>query len=383
MTRLTRAKQLTKSASVFIGIGLVVLIIGRVLFGIINQVFIEGPRQAKANLPTVAFGELSPPVLQPLTVSTSSTNLRLDLVSSQFPQASAAAKVYKVANPPLSLTAQDRARATATNLGFEKVTPTQPTPSEFLWTDGMRALSINLASQNYVLTTDLAKVNFAERQAFSQFTPIADQTSNLLRQLSKLTDINYASPVVQFVTPVGDNFVPQPDDAAELTKYARVSFYRQDLDNLPVFSAHGKVGPITMVAIPQKKATNTFSPKEFGLDQIVWMANRYYPLDPSEPATYPITDAATAYAALEQNFGQYLVSLDPIAGQKVPSAILNARTLYARLCYIEPNELNTGYLQPVWMFEGRATTDSGEARWIAYIPAIDQAKTAKLIADQK
>jgi hypothetical protein len=183
---------------------------------------------------------------------------------------------------------------------------------------------------------------------------------------------------VQFVNPVGSQFVPQSDTAVAPTNYARATFLRQKLNNLPIYSASGKFGPISLVIIPktikEKEQVNTLE-----IDQIVKLENKYFPIQQDKSATYPIISPATAFSLFQANIKKYVVSVTPINSNTAPSTLRNGRVLFITLSYLEPDSQNPNYVQPVWMLEGRGNTDVGDARWIAYVPAIDQALVRSIL----
>ena len=370
MTSLTRAKRMTRVAATGVGALIVVLIVGRIFFSIVGALSSDKRAQQTANLPNVTFGQIKEPVLPLSNISTATATLQLDLVSGDYPQASASATVYRSADSSLSLSAQDRARSRAVNLGFTS-TATQPTPSTFKWAEGIRSLVLNLNNQTFKLSTDTNKISFGNRHNFSRFSPIGQQVSQFIQSQFQFTDLQYDSPEVQFVNPVGGQYVPQSDTAVAPTNYARATFLRQKLNDLPIYSSAGKFGPISIVIIPETIKEDDRS-TVLELDQIVELENNYVPIQLDKSAKYPIITPQAAFTMLEANLGDYLVSVTPINSNSAPSSFMSGRVLFATLSYLEPDGQNPDYVQPVWMFEGRANTDVGDSRWVAYVPAIDQ-----------
>src|SRR5690606_38641647 len=137
MTSLTRAKKMTRVFALGLGAALFLLIVGKVGLTILNSLTIEKRIIQRQNMPTMTFGQIAQPKLPSANVTTETTTIQLDLVSGNLPQASATASVFRAADPSLSLSAQDRARAKANNLGFTTGS-TQPTPSTFEWQDDIR-----------------------------------------------------------------------------------------------------------------------------------------------------------------------------------------------------------------------------------------------------
>jgi hypothetical protein len=383
MTRLTRAKDVSLKSTAILGIFLMVVIVLRVAWGFINNTLFVQPAKLRASLPTVKYGPIPTPILPISTVSTASTTLQLDLVDGQFPQASAAANIYRVAKPSLTLSAQDRARSRANQLGFAAVSPTQPTPTIFAWDSGGKHLQVDLGLQTFSYMTDASKITFTNRDTFTPSSPVNSMAGAYLKDLVRYDDLQFSAPQIQFVAPSGNSYLPQPEDATALTNYVRATVLRTPIDNTPILSTSGEYGPISLIMIPgikpdpQSYAYNSNTPSQ---NEVIWLTSTYLPIDLTTSSTYPIISASTAYTQLQSNFKNYLVSVEPATSTTVPTNLLNARILFAKLVYLEPDPLNTQYVQPAWMFKGRGQTDAGDARWLAYVPAIDATKTSALVS---
>lgn len=377
MTTLTRAKNMTRVAGIGLGIAVVLLLVAKLSLSLIfsiNANHQKAKNQTAQSAPTVAFGQISAPQLTVTNVTTDSITPQLDLVSGDLPQSSPSAKVYKVATPSLTLTAQDRARQTGAALGFSE-DPTQPNPVTFVWQDPWRQLTIDLTSQTFSLTTDLTKVDFSQRSDFTHNTnptiPLTAYTKNLF----KYTDMQFSAPQWRYVNPANSGVLPQPETATNVTNFIQATFLRNDLNTLPFYDASGKFGPITMVIIPPMTTAKT---NQIKLDQIVQFSSHYFPINTDKPASYPIISSQLAFQQLQSAFSRYLVIVEP-TGTVQAKSLSDARVLFARLVYLEPNAKNMQYVQPVWMFEGSGTTNVGQATWVAYVPAIDQDATTELL----
>jgi hypothetical protein len=381
MTSLTRAKKMTRVGAMGVGIALVVYIVIRVGLNIVfslNNSHRAAQQQAQQGLPTVAFGQISPPQLQPATVSSATATVQLDLVSGSFPQSTTSAQVYKVAKPSLTLSAQDRARERGKSLGFSSE-PDLPDPVTFAWSDAWRQLTIDLSSQAFSLTTDLPKVDFAQRTSFNQFTSLTGPVGTYTKNLFKYPDIQFSTPQIRYVNPAGKGVLPQIDTAVAATNFAQVTFLRQNLNNMAIYDASGKFGPIQMIVIPPMVGKNqSSSNNQIKLDQIVQFSSHYFPIDEVNPSSYPVIKASAAFDLLKANISRYLVSVEP-TGTVQAKSFITGRVLFATLVYLEPDAKNMQYVQPVWMFEGRGTTDVGDAKWVAYVPAIDQDLTRQIL----
>jgi hypothetical protein len=383
MTTLTRAKNMTRTASIGLGAALALYIVVRVGLNIVfalNTNRQVAQQQAKQSQPAVAYGQITAPQLQPAAITTATSSLQLDLVDGAFPESTTSARVYKVAAPSLSLTAQDRARSRGASLGFSQ-TPDQPNTSTFSWADAWRQLTINLTNQTFSLTTNLPQVDFSQRSLFTQFTSLGQPATTFGQQLFGYTDMQFTNPIIRYVNPAGSFVLPQAENAVKPTNFAQITFLRQSLNALPVYAATGKFGPISLVIVPPMKTTanNSTVNNQIKLDQVVQLSSQYFPIDSKQSSSYPIIDAQAAYNQLKPNLGQYLVSVEP-TGTVLPKTLLSARVLFATLVYLEPDARNTQYVQPVWMFEGRATTNLGDASWVAYVPAINQTATKQIVS---
>lgn len=381
MTTLTRAKKMTRVAGIGLGAAVVAYIFIRITLNIIFTINTNNKldkQQVQQSQPSVTFGQIAAPQLQPAAVDTTSATLQLDLVNGTFPQSTTSAQVYKVAAPSLSLTAQDRARQRGASLGFSS-TPSQPDTNTFAWSDAWRQLSVSLKDQTFSLTSNLPEVDFSQRQTFNQFTSLSRPVGSFVQRLLSYSDIQFTTPQVRYVYPASGSVLPQGDNAVAPTNFAQISFFRQSLNGLPIYSATGKFGPINLVVIPPMKSTNSSSSSSgLKLDQIVQFTSQYFPIERDSASLYPIINPQTAYNQLQLKLKQYLVSVEP-NGVTLPTTFQNGRVLFTTLVYLEPDVRNTQYVQPAWMFEGRGTTNVGEAKWIAFVPAIDQTKTNQLI----
>jgi hypothetical protein len=282
---------MTRIAAVGVGVAFVLYIVVRISLNIIfsiNENQQKARTQAKQGLPTVAFGQISPPRLQPAAVTSSRASVQLDLVDGQLPEATTSAKVYRVATPNLTLSAQDRARQRGKSLGFSG-TPLHPNPQTFHWSDAWRQLEIDLASQTFSLTTDLPHVDFSKRTTFKQAGSLLLPLSSYAGNLFQYKDIQFNAPVIRFVNPAGNGVLPQSDTAVDTTNFVQATFLRQQLDARPVYAASGKFGPIKMVLIPPMASTDQSGrTSQIKLDQIVQFSSHYFPIETASPATYPM-----------------------------------------------------------------------------------------------
>lgn len=352
--------------------------------GILAIDLVSSPSASQQNLQhySLTHGQIDPPRLPRAEVTTNTATLQLDLVNGDFPQATSAAAVYRAADASLSLSARDRARARATNLGFS-TQPEESTASTFKWTENSRTLELDLSNQTFALHRPLNTLTFNNRQEFTRFSPINTITSNFIQRQFQYPDLNYKNPDVQFVNPLGSRFIPQSSNAIQPTNYAMATFTRQPLDGVPIYSSSGKFGPISMVIVPAVKPdSNRRTSQDLQIDQIVRMDNNYIPIQTANPAIYPVITPRAAYQTLSKELGRYLVSVTPTNSEAQPASFMGGRVLFVTLAYLEPNNNNPDFVQPVWMFEGRGTTDVGNAQWVAYVPAIDQAKVNSILLNQ-
>ena len=381
MTTLTRAKKMSRVAAVGLMVAFVVYLVVRIT---LNYVFSlntnnkEAKRDAIASLPNVAFGLLPAPRLQPAQVTSATATVQLDLVAGEMPQSTASASVFKVATPNLTLSAQDRARQRGDSLGFSNA-PDDSDPVTFSWSDAWRQLDIDLSSQTFNLSTDLPKVDFSRRTNFTSISDLVRPVGQYAQRLFNYEDINFQQPIIRFVNPAGDGVLPQNDEAVATTNFAQVSFLRNKIGETPIYDGNGKRGPINMVIIPSMVGQeNSRTANTIKLDQIVQFSSHYFPIDLNKSSIYPVISPNDAYTLLKSNIGRYLVSVEPTGIQQAKSFI-TGRVLFVSLVYLEPDAQNMQYVQPMWMFEGRGTTDVGEAKWLAYVPAIDQTATNQLL----
>lgn len=369
---------MTRLIALGLGAALVVILFFKIVLDVVSMLSTNRATQIAA-IANAKYGVIDEPVLNDEQVRASAVNLSLDLVNGSFPESSPSARVYKVATPSLSLTAQDRARAKAANLGLT-TEPDQSDSSQLVWQQDNRTLTIVLQDQSINLTTkDAAKINLTGLQSFTRSSPIARFTSALMQKQLLFNDLDYAQPIVRFVNPVDDTYLPQPEDAAIPTSYAQVSFLRGKLDELPFYTAKGKLGPLTVILTPPANPPAGRTLTAYSASQIIDLQSTYLPIDKNDFATYPIISASTAYDLLKSNVTKALTSVEPVSVAAIPTTLTTARVLFASLVYLEPDKQNSDFVQPVWLFEGRGSTDVGEAQWKAMVPAIDAQKTDQLL----
>lgn len=382
-TTLTRAKQMTRLGLLGAGGLVVAIVLFRGMIGLINGLGQTSPNGTAKVAATVAFGEIPAPVLPNSAISAATAEVGLDLVAGSFPTVEPVADVYRVATPSLSLSAQDRARATASALGFSR-TPTQQTPADFTWKVGERSLIYSLANHTFVLNTTISSLNMANRESFVFRSPVAAETAVYLQNVLTPSDIDFSQPVLRFVTPSqgGASFTPQSSESTTATNFAEVTFHRTRLSELRLYSSNGKQGPINAFVVPPLKGLTQNSnsrTRAISQDQLVRLVNNYFPIDKTEPATYPIINGQTAYELFKSSVVKSLTSVEPTTVSGRPTSLSRLQVLFAELVYLEPDPSNREFVQPVWLFEGRGTSDVGEVWWTAMVRAIDEQTTARLL----
>ncbi|MCA9390429.1 hypothetical protein KC571_03415, partial [candidate division WWE3 bacterium] len=152
------------------------------------------------------------------------------------------------------------------------------------------------------------------------------------------------------------------------TSAIRVDYFRSPLDTVPMVSPHFYVSPVNITISSKANQTNIdYYP------QILELNYSYWRIEKTKFGTYPIVSADIAYTQFEQNYSRYLV----FAGEEddpqvsyVDKKINIVSTREAELGYYNPEKYQQ-YLQPVWIFKGKATIETGQQLdFVAYVPAV-------------
>ncbi len=127
--------------------------------------------------------------------------------------------------------------------------------------------------------------------------------------------------------------------------FVRVDLFRQDLDNLPIYTSNPAEGSVWGIVTGAGKLQG----------QIIEVVYRYFPVERQEFATYPIKSSAQAWQELGQGKG-FVVSLGDNSNGNI-----TIRRIY--LAYLDVTLNPVRFMQPIYVFEG-------DNDFVAYVPAV-------------
>jgi hypothetical protein len=333
-------------------------IIVRIILGIVTAT--SPPPPPPPPTFTATYGKLPPLVLENVDATAPDPIMRLDLIDADFPVSPPVVGVYPILSAPYGFLSRDRARELGKKLGFLEE-PRIIENREMLWQSDLRTLRMNISNLNFIYT-----YNYLEDPTVFQRSFLGDEShapgysDAVLEQLEILggergPDLKEGQNATQLFLFDGSKLV----DSTSIiqTSAARVDYFR-----VPI-------GDIAMVS-PQYYTSNvhvTFAKVTLEINYTYWEIDR------TLTATYPIKTAQEAYAEFEQNVSQYLVFLGeantPLRTYE-KNEVTQIITREASLGYYDTATYQQ-YLQPVWVFKGRAVIDVGQqVDFVAYVPAV-------------
>ncbi|NTV31562.1 hypothetical protein HGA91_06320 [candidate division WWE3 bacterium] len=383
---LTQAAHKFKAAIRIVGVVVAIIVIFRIIV-LVYGLTIKLPEGAEA-LPkiTTKYGQIPPlvidrvPINLPTNFSTS-----LDLVEPELPADPTVANVYPVLKAPYGFLSEDRAKEIAQTFNMTQQ-PIKTSPLESLWNAPNISLVINDQNLNFHY-----EYNYTADPTIFVPGTFASQTDTIRRALLVLkrhkiaTDEEVDSNTGDFITeqpPVYllkyENQRLQPTLRIVESSAARVDFKRQNAkyklsngkaQDIPFVSPH-YVEALTYVLLAPIPAKSTIEkPDILVVNRTLW---RYRSDDGS---TYPLISSKDAWENIQKDpslFTTYVgnLKLGPIDKLTETPLIqgITARNVY--LAYYDTKD-QQDYLQPVWVFSGKAKlAQGGELDWAGYVPAV-------------
>ncbi len=346
MASLTETAYYTRK-SVNIGIiALVAFLVGRVLLGYALEIWAElNPPPPPP--PTVAFGVVPPPKFKE---ATSSANLvfNLETITGTFPDLPAIGKVYFMPVAKETLLSLQRARDVAQKLGFDG-DPTAVNGTVKQWIDlttPLRTLQYDIATGNFDLKYDWnSDASLFVQKDLPDSNTAAAEAKNYLANLEIVpSDVLNGKTTVSFFKVSLNSLIPTSSvSSADLV---RVDFFRDDIDQLPLFSQTPQISPLYLI----------FSGIKDDKKRLVEVHYTVWQIEPETFATYPLRPVSEAWNDLNNGKG-YLASLGTSG-----TNLINVKKIY--LAYYYPYE-TMDFLEPIYVFEG-------EKGFFAYVPAISK-----------
>jgi len=341
---LTETAYYSRRIIKFGSIGLAVFLVARflVLTGIayykkLNPPPAPPPTVAFGVLPKLVFGEEKQPEL----------NYRLETVSGVTPDLGDKATVYFMPVRQANLLALERMTDLAKKLDFDGA-PEQLSAKNYVWRRDNpipATLTADIVSGSFVVKvswqqdpTILSALNLpnaqeaiVEGQRFLQSAGIFAE--DLL--LGKAEVSFYKSDVNEFVEAV----------SLSEAEFVRVDFFRNDIDELKVYTPNLKSGVVSLI----------FSGAKITGKRVVELFYNYFPVSYEQSETYPVKTSRTAWEELMSGAG-HVANVDKL--------VTNVVVRKVSMGYFD-SVVPQHYMQPVYVFEG-------DGNFVGYVPAVSK-----------
>lgn len=344
MASLTETAYYTRK-SVNIGIvAIIVFLISKVILGYALELW-AALHPPPPPPPTVAFGTIPQPKF---SQATTSANLvyNLETITGAFPSLASVGKVYFMPVAKETLLSLERATEVANKLGFIG-DPTVVSKTVRQWTDSttpLRTLRLDIATGNFLLKYDWnSDASLFIQKDLPDADAVATEAKNFLsnQELAPQEIVN-AKTTVTFYKVSLDKLIPTSSvSSADLV---RIDFFRDDIDQLPLFSDTPAVSPLYLI----------FSGVREDKKRLVEIHFTLWQVEKETFATYPLLPVSEAWNDLNNGKG-YVATLGTSG-----TNLVNVRRIYLAYYYpFEPMQ----FLEPIYVFEG----DKG---FYAYVPAV-------------
>lgn len=347
MNNLGETAIVARKAIKYGGIGLVVLMVGRIILsaGIsiykrLNPPPPPPPDVKFGKLPKLEFPQKEVANIGSYTLETKTGGLPNNLPE-QF-------KVYFMPIKKANLLAYDAAKAVAGRLDFI-AEPSKLSETEYRWDTSEpinSSLTMNIITGAFVLDRKWTEdPSYLTPTIYYSETQATDRMTNLLSRLDLLPeDIVSGKSTVQPLKASNDQIVSAP--SISQAHFVRVNLYRAPVDDVTVVSPRVDRGLITGIMALQREDDKQFVNLDYN----------YYPVDLERYASYPLIGVAEAWQRLQKGsayFASARASATSVAIREVTLAYYDSET---------PQQ----FLQPVYVF-------SGDPEFVAYVPALADA----------
>lgn len=326
---------------------LVVLVVGRFLFGYLSQIW-RALNPPPPSPPTMGFGKIPAPYFPAQLPGDRPQTIRLETVGQRLPNYGIKMEVYFMPSAQPNLLALDRAKERAASLGFvfepEKVSSTnyrwrrtQPIPAN-LEIDTVYNIIDMKADWASSVTLLGSKIIPEQRQA-------AAEMRTLLRSLDLLySDVATAEPELTYLKALAGE--TRPAESLSEADFTLLNLYRNTANGIPTVTSVAGEGVIRLLLSGSREQG----------ERILELHSEYLPVSWVDSETYPLITGQEAWQLLQAGQG-YVTSGRGAGG--IETAVV--RTVY--LAYYEPPRPQN-YYQPVYVFEG----DGG---FQALVPALN------------
>ena len=345
MSQLSEVASVSRKIIKYGTISLVVMMVGRGILGLAYHWW-KMAHPDPPPPPDVKFGKLPMLEFPQQSLKTTSFSYQLETPTGNLP--TRLPDQYKVYFMPIkrpSLLAYDQAKQLAENLGFIR-DPRKLSESRYRWSENLDVPT--------TLVMDIITGEFQFEKKWrnndSYLTPTYfipnEKAINLVKnQLSRLdllpTDLETGETKISYWKVQNDKLVPAV--ALSKSQFLKVDLFRAELNDTPVVTIRPDKGLVTAVLGLQKNENK----------QMVELDYKYFPVDQTQFATYPLIGVQVAWQRLQK--GQaYFAQVPPANKTKI-----GIEDVY--LAYYDA-ETPQQFMQPVYLFEGKD--------FRAYVPAV-------------
>lgn len=345
MTTLTETAYFTRNAIKFGSIGLVLLLVIRVIWGIFSAWWVKA-NPPPPPPPTVSFGKL--PVLNfPAKNDLPKITYKLETIEGTVPKLDSVGAVYTSVIPEAKFLSLEKIKATAARMGFTLepqalenqkyrfVSPNSPST----------VLDIDKISGDFRLVFDFTgdSTVLSEKKLPNNDQAIAEAKSFLQGAGVYEKDIETGTGTVSYLKYQAPDIVP----AISLSEadFVKVALYRENLNNLKIVEEN-PLSPYISVVISGNRSREK---------HLIETNYHYNQIDREKSATYPLKNSSTAWQELQSGKG-FIASL----GENQDGMITIRRISLAYYDSRQPQN----FIQPIFVFEG-------DRNFFAYVSAID------------
>lgn len=346
MANLGETAIIARKAIKYGGIGLVVLIIGRVIltgayayYRKLNPLPPPPPDVKFGRLPKLIFPQKDQPELT-YKLETRTGGLPAKM-NTQF-------KVYFMPIKKPNLLAYDAAKAVATRLEFVQE-PTKLSATDYRWDTSTpidSSLTINTITGAVILDRKwqndpsylIPTLVYTDEQS-------VERTLNLLGRVDLLPqDVKEGEGGVKYFKADNGQLVRAP--SLSQAQFVQVDLYRTPIDDVKVINPDTEQGLISAILALQREDEKQF----------IKLTYNYFPIEKEKFSVYPLISVAQAWERMQSGGGFISSVTDGVTATTV-------RDVY--LAYYD-SDIPQQYMQPVYVFEG-------DDNFVGYVPAIADA----------
>jgi len=343
MATLGETAVVARKAIKYGGIGLVVLMIGRIV--VTNAyTYWRKLNPPPPPPPDIKWGKL-PKLVFPLKEQPS-LSYRLETKTGGLPNKMPTQfTVYFMPIKKASLLAYDEAKGVANRLEFIQE-PKKLDETHYRWDltePVLSSLTIDVITGAFVLDREWRDdPSYATPTQYLNETQAVERVYNLLARVDLLPDdIKEGTHTIQNLRGEGGEIVP----AVSLSQahFVRVNLYRASIEETPIVNASKDLGLISAIIALQRDEEKQF----------VQIDYNYFPVSLETKSVYPLITVSEAWQKMQTGGGF-------VAGVAEGKTEIVVRNVY--LAYYD-TELPQQYLQPVYVFEG-------DPEFLGIVPAV-------------